>query len=108
MSKQRHKRKVAWLGIVQMGGNPKKIEWATMFVQQGRASKVVDTESKVVKELVFTFLGTKANLRKAEQALNGIDSGGCVLRPLEEVEETKNKCRRHWEVGTKRWKLGKD
>ena len=56
--------------------------------------------------LVFSFFGTKADLGKVEQALYGLHGGRCMLGTLENVEETKNECRRHWEVGTKGRELG--
>ena len=55
---------------------------------------------------MFAFVGTEANLGKAEQALDGFHSGRGILRTLEKIEETKNECRRHWEVSTERWELG--
>ena len=106
VSEQRNKRKVARFSVVEVRGDSKEIERVTMFVQQTRTPKIINTESKVVKELVFAFVGTEANLGKAEQALDSFHSGRCVLRTLENVEETKNECRRHWEIGTKGWELG--
>ena len=58
VSEQRNKRKVARFSVVEVRGESKEIERVTMFVQQTRTPKIINTESKVVKELVLAFVGT--------------------------------------------------
>lgn len=89
-----------------MGGDSKEVKRTTVFVQQARAPKVIDAKSQMMQKLVFAFLRTEANLRKTEQALDGVHCGWGVLGTIEKVEQTKNERRRDGEVGSEGWELG--
>ena len=90
MAEERDKSKIARLGVVEMSRDAKEVDGVALCVEKTSATEIVDAEPYVVQKLVSANSGDKADMRQAEDTPDGILRNGCVVRPLQKVEETEH------------------